>query len=107
MPPVGGPLEHRHVIAGAQDRDDQGFQRELQAAGAIPRNEERIPVDQLPPLAFAHSLVVLIYSLHFCDDPDDLIPVIPLRSERAEETRRVAQAVRLPVRLNLDLPHHR
>ena len=103
----GGPLEHRHVIAGAEDGHDQRFQRELQADSTIPRNEERVLVDELAPLAFAQGLVVPTDFLHFCDDPDDLVPVIPLRSERAEETRHVAQVVRPPVRLNLDLPHHR
>ena len=103
----GGPLEDRHIIAGAEDGNDQGFQRELQADGTVPRDEERVLVDELALLAFGQGLGIHAVPLHRHDGSDDLIPVIPLRSERAEETWHVTQVVGLHAGLNLDLPHHR
>ena len=74
----GRPFEHCHVIARTEDGHDQSFQCELQSDGTVPRNEERVLVHELPPFAFAESLVVLTGSFHLYDDPDDIVPVIPL-----------------------------
>ena len=98
------PFEHGDVSTSTEDRHHDGLQRQLQANSAIPGYEEWIFVDELPTFALGKALVVL-NAFDLGDDADNAIPMVALRSQRAEETWHVAKVVQLPVRLNLDLPY--
>ena len=103
----GRPLEHGHVVAGAEYGHDERLEGELQSDRTIPGHEEGVPVHELSPLALAERLIGslrLLFNLR--DGPNDVVPMVALRGECAEEARHVAEATVDGARLDLHLSHH-
>ena len=84
----GAPFKYGYIRAGTIQRDHHRLQDEFESHSTIPCYEERVLVHKLPALTFAEVFVVL-NSLNHSYDAYNVIPVITLSRQRAEQGRDV------------------